>query len=250
MPHWVCCNSCFNPPDPDRKLAVTTCGHVICNVCFQKGKQGECMICKTKCQVNPLSDKSSTEVKALFSDINSVATKHFTEISKVLLFQARHQKRLLAHYQQRNDKLKEGLLKMKQEMQEMSKKIAEQNAYIAKLESTLQHQRAENMEVDGRGLFRKPELSGSIQRVSLISPPQDGRMGTIPYRLANQNTMVNHTARSATVRRMSELKMTPNLPYRRDTGWETPVFKPPSTSKYSSMSSLAVSSLRVNCPPP
>ncbi|XP_010897087.1 probable E3 SUMO-protein ligase RNF212 isoform X1 [Esox lucius] len=290
MPHWVCCNSCFNPPDPDRKLAVTTCGHVICNVCFQKGKQGECMICKTKCQVNPLSDKSSTEVKALFSDINSVATKHFTEISKVLLFQARHQKRLLAHYQQRNDKLKEGLLKMKQEMQEMSKKIAEQNAYIAKLESTLQHQSAkaastswlnhggnsprpkqmqipfnspislschssttslaENMEVDGRGLFRKPELSGSIQRVSLISPPQDGRMGTIPYRLANQNTMVNHTARSATVRRMSELKMTPNLPYRRDTGWETPVFKPPSTSKYSSMSSLAVSSLRVNCPPP
>ncbi|CDQ74749.1 unnamed protein product [Oncorhynchus mykiss] len=101
MPYWICCNSCFNLPGPDCQLAVASCGHVICNVCFQKGKQGECMICKAKCQVTPLSDKSSAEVKALFSDINSVATKHFTEISKVLLFQARHQKRLLVHYQKR-----------------------------------------------------------------------------------------------------------------------------------------------------
>ncbi|XP_070994060.1 probable E3 SUMO-protein ligase RNF212 isoform X4 [Oncorhynchus clarkii lewisi] len=142
MSYWICCNSCFNLPGPDRKLAVTTCGHVICNVCFQKANQGECMICNAKCQVTPLSDKSSAEVKALFSDINSVATKHLTEISKVLLFQARHQKRLLAHSQQRNEKLEEVLLKMKQEMQQMSKKITEQNVYIAKLESTPQQQSA------------------------------------------------------------------------------------------------------------
>ncbi|XP_070958959.1 probable E3 SUMO-protein ligase RNF212 [Oncorhynchus clarkii lewisi] len=138
MPYWICCNSCFNLPGPDCQLAVASCGHVICSVCFQKGKQGEYMICKAKCQVTPLSDKSSAEVKALFSDINSVATKHFTEISKVLLFQARHQKRLMVHYQKRNEKLE---LKMKQEIQQMSKKITAQNAYIAKLESTLQHQR-------------------------------------------------------------------------------------------------------------
>ncbi|XP_023848026.1 probable E3 SUMO-protein ligase RNF212 isoform X1 [Salvelinus sp. IW2-2015] len=295
MSYWICCNSCFNLPGPDRKLAVTTCGHVICNVCFQKANQGECMICNAKCQVTPLSDKSSAEVKALFSDINSVATKHLTEISKVLLFQARHQKRLLAHSQQRNEKLEEVLLKMKQEMQQMSKKITEQNAYIAKLESTRQHQSAkaastsqlnrsshnarshqiksdqmqipfnspmslsrfssttslaENMEVDNRGLFRKPELSGSVQRLSLISPPQDGRMGTVPHRSTNQNTLVNHSARSATVSRLAELQMTPNLPYRRNTGWETPVFKPPSAYRHSSMSSLVMSSLGVTCPPP
>ncbi|XP_023848029.1 probable E3 SUMO-protein ligase RNF212 isoform X2 [Salvelinus sp. IW2-2015] len=270
MSYWICCNSCFNLPGPDRKLAVTTCGHVICNVCFQKANQGECMICNAKCQVTPLSDK-------------------------VLLFQARHQKRLLAHSQQRNEKLEEVLLKMKQEMQQMSKKITEQNAYIAKLESTRQHQSAkaastsqlnrsshnarshqiksdqmqipfnspmslsrfssttslaENMEVDNRGLFRKPELSGSVQRLSLISPPQDGRMGTVPHRSTNQNTLVNHSARSATVSRLAELQMTPNLPYRRNTGWETPVFKPPSAYRHSSMSSLVMSSLGVTCPPP
>ncbi|XP_036826102.1 probable E3 SUMO-protein ligase RNF212 isoform X2 [Oncorhynchus mykiss] len=276
MSYWICCNSCFNLPGPDRKLAVTTCGHVICNVCFQKANQGECMICNAKCQVTPLSDKSSAEVKALFSDINSVATKHLTEISK-------------------NEKLEEVLLKMKQEMQQMSKKITEQNVYIAKLESTRQQQSAkaastsqlnrsshnarshqiksdqmqipfnspmslsryssttslaENMEVDNKGLFRKPALSGSVQRLSLISPPQDGRMGTVPHRSTNQNTLVNHSARSATVSRLAELQMTPNLPYRMNTGWETPVFKPPSAYRHSSMSSLVMSSLGVTCPPP
>uniref|UniRef100_A0AAZ3Q9L5 RING-type domain-containing protein n=2 Tax=Oncorhynchus tshawytscha TaxID=74940 RepID=A0AAZ3Q9L5_ONCTS len=191
MPYWICCNSCFNLPGPDCQLAVASCGHVICNMCFQKGKQGECMICKAKCQVTPLSDKSSAEVKALFSDINSVATKHFTEISKVLLFQARHQKRLLVHYQKRNEKLEEVLLKMKQKIQQMSKTITAQNAYIVKLESTLQHQ--------------------------------------------------SHLA---------EMQMTPNLPYRRDTGWETPMFKPPSAYGHPFMSSLSMSSLGATCPPP
>ncbi|XP_036826107.1 probable E3 SUMO-protein ligase RNF212 isoform X5 [Oncorhynchus mykiss] len=251
MSYWICCNSCFNLPGPDRKLAVTTCGHVICNVCFQKANQGECMICNAKCQVTPLSDK--------------------------------------------NEKLEEVLLKMKQEMQQMSKKITEQNVYIAKLESTRQQQSAkaastsqlnrsshnarshqiksdqmqipfnspmslsryssttslaENMEVDNKGLFRKPALSGSVQRLSLISPPQDGRMGTVPHRSTNQNTLVNHSARSATVSRLAELQMTPNLPYRMNTGWETPVFKPPSAYRHSSMSSLVMSSLGVTCPPP
>ncbi|XP_071251408.1 probable E3 SUMO-protein ligase RNF212 [Salvelinus alpinus] len=196
MPHWICCNSCFNLPGPDCQLAVASCGHVICNVCFQKGKQGECMICKAKCQVTPLSDKSSAEVKALFSDINSVATKHFTEISKVLLFQARHQKRLLVHYQNRNEKLEDVLLKMKQEIQQMS------------------------------------------------------NLGTVLDRLTNQNTLVNHSARSVTVSHLAELQMTPNLPYRRDTGWETPIFKPPSAYGHPFMSSLSMSSLGATCPPP
>ncbi|KAJ8382477.1 hypothetical protein SKAU_G00032550 [Synaphobranchus kaupii] len=63
MPNWICCNSCFHPPAADRRLAVTTCGHIICQNCFQKGKQGECLICKAQCQVSPLTDKSGPEVK-------------------------------------------------------------------------------------------------------------------------------------------------------------------------------------------
>ncbi|XP_068450070.1 probable E3 SUMO-protein ligase RNF212 isoform X2 [Clinocottus analis] len=215
MSYWVCCNSCFLSPSADRKLAVTTCGHVICSVCYQKGKPGKCLICSSKCQVSALSDKSSSDVKALFSDINSVATKNIAEISKVIMFQARHQKRLLTYYQQRNENLEEVLVKMKQEMQQMAKKLNEQSAYISQLENSLQHQSAkgssvpqmshssysqhgqksvlqipyqtpvtlsrhssttnitENMDMDERSLFRKPN---TVPRLSLISPPQDGRM--------------------------------------------------------------------------
>ncbi|KAK9518374.1 hypothetical protein VZT92_023682 [Zoarces viviparus] len=276
MSYWVCCNSCFLSPSADRKLAVTTCGHVICSVCYQKGKPGKCLICSAKCQVSPLSDKSSPEVKALFSDINSVATKHITEISKVITFQARHQKRLLSYYQQRNENLEGVLVKMKQEMQQMAKKLNEQSAYISKLENSLQHQSAkvslvpqmshssynphgqksvlqiqynspmslsrhssttnitENMDVDERSLFRKPN---TVPRLSLISPPQDGRMGTIPHRSSNHNMLANHSARSATVSRFQVSPMTQDISYGQSSGWKSPYFKPLSAFRHN-MSSL------------
>uniref|UniRef100_A0A3Q2P215 GOLD domain-containing protein n=1 Tax=Fundulus heteroclitus TaxID=8078 RepID=A0A3Q2P215_FUNHE len=34
MSHWVCCNSCFLSQSPERKLAVTSCGHVVCSSAF------------------------------------------------------------------------------------------------------------------------------------------------------------------------------------------------------------------------
>ncbi|AWP11771.1 putative E3 SUMO-protein ligase RNF212 isoform 4 [Scophthalmus maximus] len=314
MSYWICCNVCFLPPGAERKLAVTTCGHVVCSVCFQKGEmskpyeapdvqsvavvvpacrrwndtwsdrdicwtrgdtagtQGICLICNAKSQVSPLSDKSSSEVKALFSDINVVANKQMKEVSHVIMFQARQQKRLLTHYQQRNEKLEEVLVKMKQEMQQMTKKLNEQSAYISKLENCLQHQSvkaspgsqmshsshtphghksvlqipynspiclsrhpsstsiSENMDVDERSLFRKPKI---VPRLSLISPPQDERMGSISLRSSNRNTLANHSTRSATVSRFQGAPLTPDVSY----GWTSPIFKPPSSFRHS-MSSL------------
>ncbi|XP_065124164.2 probable E3 SUMO-protein ligase RNF212 [Paramisgurnus dabryanus] len=289
MSHWICCNSCFMSSGSERQLAVTNCGHIICNVCFQRGKQGLCLICKAKCQISPLSDKSSTEVQALFSDINTVAVKYFSEISKVLQFQARHQKRLLSHYQQKMERMKETGLKMQQEMQQemqkMSKKITEQNAYISKLEMTLQHQRltsqskqdlqsashlttrassitkipyssplpmsrklstsglAEGIEINTRGLSNKPEVSG---RITLMRSPQNACIGSVPVRASTQSTMGSHSAPfSGTVSRefssgLREPMMSPshNVAYRRESPWETPVFKLPSAYKYPSVSSL------------
>ncbi|KAK5924768.1 hypothetical protein CgunFtcFv8_017352 [Champsocephalus gunnari] len=278
MSYWICCNSCFLCPSADRKLAVTSCGHIICNVCNQKGKPGMCLICNAKCQLSPLTDKSSSEVKALFTDINVVATKNFTEISKVLMFQAKHQKRLLSYYQQRDEKLEEVLVKMKQEMQQMAKKLHHQSAYITKLEHALRHQSAkvssvpqmshslhtphghksvsvlqipyhspmsisrhssmntisENMDVDERSLFRKPS---TVPRLSLISPPQDGRMGTIPHRSSNQSLPANYSATSATVSRFQGTPTTPEMSFSQRSGWKSPIFKPLSSFRHS-MSSL------------
>ncbi|KAM8907874.1 putative E3 SUMO-protein ligase RNF212 [Spinachia spinachia] len=272
MSYWVRCNGCFLSPGPDTHLAVTTCGHVVCDTCYQKGKPGKCLICSSKCQVSPLSDKSSSEVKALFSDINCVATKHAAEITKVIMFQARHQKRLLTYYQQRNDNLEGVLVKMKQEMQQMVKKLNEQSAYISKLESSPQHHSARvpsvaqkmhsyypphghksvsalqipytppvslsrhssatNVSEDERSLFRKPNAG---PRLSLISPPQDGRMGTVLHRPPIQNTMVHHSARSATVSRFQGSPMT-DISYGQSSAWKSPFIKPLSSFRH--MSSL------------
>ncbi|RXN20349.1 spondin-2 [Labeo rohita] len=133
--------------------------------------------------------RSSSEVQELFSDISAVAVKYFSEISKVLQFQARHQKRLLAHYQQ------------------------------------------------------KPDV---LSRICLRSSPKDCRIGTVPHRASSQSTMGSHSAPfSATVSRefssgLREPVMNPshNVAYRRESSWETPVFKLPSAYKYASVSSL------------
>ncbi|XP_063045971.1 probable E3 SUMO-protein ligase RNF212 [Engraulis encrasicolus] len=139
---WICCNSCFSSASPGNELAVSTCRHIICSRCFKKGnvQQGQCGICKAKCHLSLISDKSSPDVKALFTDLGSTATKYFSEIKGVLQFQARQQKRLLTHYQQRSQNLEETVMKMKQEIQELNKKISQQNMYIHKLESSA-HQR-------------------------------------------------------------------------------------------------------------
>ncbi|XP_077433752.1 putative E3 SUMO-protein ligase RNF212 isoform X2 [Vanacampus margaritifer] len=204
---------------------------------------------------------TNPEVKALFSNVNSVANKHLSEITKVLMFQAKHSRRLLEYYQKRNEKVEEGWLKMKQEMQQMATKLNEQSAYIAKLEYSLQRLKsssvsqmshgsqslhgqqvlqipftspmplsrhssssniADNMDVDERlSFFRKPS---SVPRLSLISPPHDGRMGKIPHRKSSQ--MSNHSTYSTTVRRCPRTPTTPNVPFGQTSTWNSPIFQP------------------------
>ncbi|XP_028314975.1 putative E3 SUMO-protein ligase RNF212 [Gouania willdenowi] len=280
MPRWICCNSCFLHPNADRKLAVTSCGHVICSVCYQRGKPGKCLICSAKCQVSALSNKSSPDVKALFSDINVIATKHLAEISKVLMFQTRHQSRLMAHYQQKNEKQEEVLVRMRQEMQQMTKTLNEQSAYIAKLENSLQQQRANVSSVPQMGqsshtphghkpvhipynsavsLSRHSSSSNladnmevderslfrkptSNSRLSLINHPQDVQGGSIALRSPNLNMAARKSACSATVSRFQGSTLASDLSYSQSSTWKSPIFKPPSSFRHSS-------SLRACLPP-
>ncbi|XP_018585533.1 putative E3 SUMO-protein ligase RNF212 isoform X2 [Scleropages formosus] len=312
MSTWICCSSCFHPPAANFGLAVTSCGHIVCSVCFQKGKQGECLICKSKCQVRALSENSNSEVKAFFSDISTVTTKYFTEISKVLLFQARHRKRLLAYYQKKNEKLEELLYKIKQEMHDMNKKVAEQKAYIEKLENALKHQstritpkphvpaaflgplvtrsavqkipytsplslsrhpssqclgapfsRTQPMDMNAEDQFRKPEISRSVSRLSLMSPPQEGTMGAVLSRSSSQSSLTAGTfsACSSTASRekffsFSNYRQSPTLApspvpsFQRGATWETPAFKPSVSFACPTVSSLRPCPLNLARLPP
>uniref|UniRef100_A0A8C7ZAQ7 Ring finger protein 212 n=1 Tax=Oryzias sinensis TaxID=183150 RepID=A0A8C7ZAQ7_9TELE len=229
MSFWVYCNSCFLSAAADRQLAVTTCGHVICSVCYQKGKQKNCLICSSQCQISPLSDKSSSEVKTLFSDINVVTTKHLTEISKVISFQSRHQRKLLTHYKKRNEKLEETFVKMKQEMQNMARKLNEQSVYIAKMEKSLQHQSA-----------MAPPVS-QMSRASYSAHVQ--KPGAVSSRPSSQNMPGFHSSQSPSVSRFQGAPLTPELSaFNHRSAWTSPIFKP-SSSFRGSISSLA-------CPSP
>ncbi|XP_039668711.1 probable E3 SUMO-protein ligase RNF212 isoform X2 [Perca fluviatilis] len=280
MAYWICCNSCFLSLSAERKLAVTTCGHIICSICYQKGKPGQCLICNTKCQISPLTDKLRGEGPVLRHQCCGNQTLHGNQQSSNVPGKTSKETVDLLPAKG-NEKLEDVLVKMKQEMQQMAKKLNEQSAYIAKLENSFQQQSAkvssgpqmshsshtphghksvlqiqytspmslsrhssatnitENMELDERSLFRKPN---TVPRLSLISPPQDGRMGTIPHRSSNQNMLANHSARSATVSRFQGSPVTPDISYDQSSGWKSPIFKPLSSFRHS-MSSLV-------CPPP
>ncbi|XP_064200155.1 probable E3 SUMO-protein ligase RNF212 [Anguilla rostrata] len=108
----------------------------------------------------------------------------------------------------------------------------------------------DQMDMDSQVLYRKPEISGSMPRLSLISPPMDGRMGTVQHRSNSQTSLVTHSAKSATVSRDKPYKRsgysqstltTPSstLSYRREVAWETPSFNPPPPFRHSSLSSLS-----------
>ncbi|XP_058890245.1 probable E3 SUMO-protein ligase RNF212 isoform X3 [Acipenser ruthenus] len=191
--------------------------------------------------------QTNSEVKALFTDIDAISKKYSSEITKILEFQGKHKKRILAYYKQKSSVLEVSLLKVKQDIQQLNKgsiikmyfqrKVAEQKFYIAKLESSLQLQSLRTSqyssrmspavvnpmstplgnqmpfsslklsrpsssdilgekEVDMRPPLRKkqPDISASNSRLSLISPPQDGCMGVVPYRVASQSCLVSSQA--------------------------------------------------------
>nr|XP_061793316.1 probable E3 SUMO-protein ligase RNF212 [Nerophis lumbriciformis] len=159
MTNWVCCNVCFHPPSAQIRLAITSCGHVFCSKCAYRGKQGKCLVCNEKCQISALSDKTPPDVKTLFFDIDHTTNEHLLEIVKVLRFQARHSKRLLTHYRERNEKLEEGWLKMKQENQQMANQLKEQHAYISELKHSLQSLKASSMGHGSQGAHGRNEMA-------------------------------------------------------------------------------------------
>nr|XP_054365027.1 probable E3 SUMO-protein ligase RNF212 isoform X3 [Mirounga angustirostris] len=173
MAGWVFCNRCFRPPQRTSCFSVTSCGHVYCDVCLGKGGKEECLICKVPCRTVLLS-------------------KHISE------FQEKHRKRLLTFYREKITKLEESLRKSVLRMEQLqSMRSSQQTAFSAiktpvstpsakpgghpllPLDSSASD-RVEFMQVDHTpSPMRKPEVAVGPARISLISPPQHGRMGSI-----------------------------------------------------------------------
>ncbi|XP_042335434.1 probable E3 SUMO-protein ligase RNF212 isoform X4 [Sceloporus undulatus] len=167
MAALVFCNACFQKPrGATSKFSLTSCGHVFCEQCLQKGKKDECVICRAPCRTIVLSKKMNPDIQALFMGIDGLCRKYSKEVTQIVQFQEKHRQQLLAHYRGKITKLEGYLKRATQQIQQMQ-----------------QLQQVSSVEVDYvPSSVRKAETVGGPTRISLISPPQDGHMGSVSCR--------------------------------------------------------------------
>ncbi|KAM6266488.1 putative E3 SUMO-protein ligase RNF212 [Spheniscus humboldti] len=204
----VFCNVCFcEPCKPTPRFSLTSCGHVICEICLQKGKKDECLICRTPCRTLFLSKQTNPDIQSLFMGIDTLCKKYSKEITQISEFQEKHRKHLLAYHRQKMVKLEESLKKVTQQMHQIQcMKPPEQTTQLPfsstsrnplSIPSGKQNDYSscslhpshpstseimESMEIDPvPSPMRKLETPTGPTRLSLITPPQDGRMGSVSY---------------------------------------------------------------------
>ncbi|XP_058922134.1 probable E3 SUMO-protein ligase RNF212 [Kogia breviceps] len=199
MAGWVFCNRCFQPPQGTACFSLTNCGHVYCDVCLRKGKRDECLICKVPCRTVLLSKRTDADIQALFMGIDGLCRKYARETSQVSEFQEKHRRRLLAFYGEKIFQLEESLRRAALRMERpQSVRLSQQTAFStiknpAPTPSTKPRgplflppdssasERVESMEVDlTPSPRRKREVAPGLARISLLSPPRDGRMERAP----------------------------------------------------------------------
>ncbi|XP_065490949.1 probable E3 SUMO-protein ligase RNF212 [Caloenas nicobarica] len=233
MAFQVFCNVCLcEPHKPTPRFSLTSCGHVICEICLQKGKKDECLICRTPCHTLFLSKETSPDIQSLFMGIDMLCKKYAEEITQVSEFQEKHRKHLLAYHRQKTMKLEESLKKLTQQIHQIQcMKPPEQTPQLP-FSSTSRNPHSipsrkqngysscylhpshpstseimEPMEIDPvPSPMRKPDTPTGPIRLSLITPPRDGRMGSVSYRssqssgiMSSQNSRAGST-RSTPIR--------------------------------------------------
>ncbi|XP_053434070.1 probable E3 SUMO-protein ligase RNF212 [Nycticebus coucang] len=198
MAPWVFCNRCFQPPRGTSYFSLTNCGHVYCHACLGKGKKDECLICKVPCLTVLLSKHTDSDIQSFFVGIDGLCRKYSRETAQISEFQEKHRKRLLAFYREKISKLEESLRRSVLQIEQLQSMRSSQQAAFSTIKNSVSTKlpvhllqplrlsapdRVEAMEVDlTPSPVRKPEGAAGPTRISLISPPQDGHMGSISYR--------------------------------------------------------------------
>uniref|UniRef100_A0A2K6G410 E3 SUMO-protein ligase RNF212 n=1 Tax=Propithecus coquereli TaxID=379532 RepID=A0A2K6G410_PROCO len=160
-------------------------------------KKDECLICKVPCRTVLLSKHTDSDIQAFFVGIDSLCKKYSRETSQISEFQEKHRKRLLAFYREKISKLEESLRKATLQIEQLQSMRSSQQAAFSTLKNSVSTKprvhplqpprssapdRLESMEVDlTPSPMRKPEVAAGPARISLISPPQDGRMATLSH---------------------------------------------------------------------
>ncbi|XP_019513495.1 PREDICTED: probable E3 SUMO-protein ligase RNF212 [Hipposideros armiger] len=219
MAAWVFCNRCFQPPRRTACFSLTSCGHVYCDGCLSKGKKDECLICKLPCHTVLLSKHTDSGIQALFAGIDSLCKKYSKETSQISEFQEKHRKRLLAFYREKISKLEDALRKSVLRMEQLHSMRSSQETVFSTIKNPVStpsakpnrclllppnspaSERLESMDIDlTPSPRRRPEIAAGPTRISVISPPQDGRMGSVSHRGPQHLSLTpSHTSVSQTL---------------------------------------------------
>ncbi|XP_053797538.1 probable E3 SUMO-protein ligase RNF212 isoform X3 [Vidua macroura] len=149
---------------------------------------------------------TSPDIQSLFMPIDVLNKKYSKEISQVSEFQEKYRKRLLKYHKQKIAKLEESLKKVTQQIQQIqcmkppekttpfsstsrnpsipSRKQNVYSSYSLHSSRPSTSETTEAMEIDPvPSPMRKLETPTGPTRLSVITPPQDGRMaGSVSYR--------------------------------------------------------------------
>ncbi|KAB1282701.1 putative E3 SUMO-protein ligase RNF212, partial [Camelus dromedarius] len=201
MASWVFCNRCFQQPRGASCFSLTSCGHVYCDDCLRKGKVEAAFLSQT-----------DSDIRALFLGIDGLCRKYSMETSQVSEFQEKHRRRLLAFYGEKISSLEESLRKSALQLEQLQREdlrlrlpratpavsAPPQHRMVWLCYRSVWHEigptnsfwhnknsgfdRVESMEVDlTSSPRRKPEATAGPARISVISPPRDGRMGSVAH---------------------------------------------------------------------
>ncbi|XP_077876931.1 putative E3 SUMO-protein ligase RNF212 isoform X2 [Ictidomys tridecemlineatus] len=199
MASWVFCNYCFQSPRRTSSFSLTSCGHVYCDACLGKGKKDECLICKVPCRTVLLSKHTDSDIQAFFMGIDGLCRKYSQETAQI-------------------SQLEESLRKSALQVEQLQSMRSSQHTAFSTIKNSVSTKprgcqllpphssapdRVESMEVDlspspmrkvtarhvqavqfetsQRKAKTRPEVAAGPTRISLISPPQDGRMGSVSY---------------------------------------------------------------------
>lgn len=89
---WVHCNKCMSRPSANVRLALASCGHVVCKACTN-GSTDSCPICLMKCAFVVLVLPLPPPIVIYFQDPISVAQKlaqiyQFQESNRLRIFES------------------------------------------------------------------------------------------------------------------------------------------------------------------
>ncbi|XP_025115888.1 probable E3 SUMO-protein ligase RNF212 isoform X2 [Pomacea canaliculata] len=139
MADWLHCNLCFLQPGDGTPFHITSCGHIYCDGCVEKGSKVSCSMCASKCSTLELSGKMKPDVESFFLDPVDVLNKAFKKFVQTWEFQRNHRRRLFSHMSAKVLELNKMVLeatKVVSKMQSLEKeviKLREENIYLKKL---------------------------------------------------------------------------------------------------------------------